>query len=67
MTTTVKMWDGQTAIIGGLISKNETKNEEKVPVLGNIPYLGKLFTRINNTSTKTELVLLLRPSIVDNQ
>ena len=67
MTTTVKMWDGQTAIIGGLISKNETQNEEKVPVLGSLPYLGKLFTRVNNTSTKTELVLLLRPSIVDNQ
>ena len=67
MTTTVKMWDGQTAIIGGLISKNESKNEEKLPILGDIPYLGKLFTRINNTSNKTELVLLLRPSIVDNQ
>ena len=66
MTTTVKMWDGQTAIIGGLISKKESSKEEKVPILGSIPYLGKLFTRINNSESRSELVLLLRPSILEN-
>jgi MSHA type pilus biogenesis protein MshL len=67
MTTTVKMRDAQTVIIGGLISNKESSNEEKVPVLGNIPYLGRLFTRTNNTAKKTELVLLLRPRIIDNE
>lgn len=67
MTTTVKMWDGQTAVIGGLISKKESTNEEKVPLLGSIPYLGKLFTRVNNTESRSELILMLRPSLVDNQ
>ena len=67
MTTTVKIWDGQTVIIGGLISKQESDSEEKVPFLGSIPYLGKLFTRINKSESRSELVLLLRPRIVDNQ
>ena len=64
MTTTVKMRDGQIAILGGLISKQDSKSEEKIPVIGDIPYFGKFFTRINNSSTKSELVLMLRPHIV---
>ena len=66
MTTTVKMRDGQLVIIGGLISKKETSNEEKVPIIGDIPLLGKLFTRTNNVASRSELVLLLRPHIVSN-
>jgi len=67
MTTTVKMRDGQMVIIGGLISKKESSNDEKVPIIGDIPYLGKLFTRTNNLESRSELVLLLRPHIVDNE
>ncbi len=67
MTTTVKLRDGQMVIIGGLISKKGSLNEEKIPFIGDIPYLGKLFTRINNTESRSELVLLLRPHIVDNE
>jgi MSHA biogenesis protein MshL len=66
MTTTVKMRDGQMVIIGGLISKKETSNEEKIPLMGDIPFLGKLFTRTNNSESRSELVLLLRPRIVSN-
>lgn len=66
MTTTVKMRDGQMVIIGGLISKKNTSNDEKVPFLGDIPYLGKLFTRTTNSTSRSELVLLLRPQIVNN-
>ena len=67
MTTTVKMRDGQMVIIGGLISKKESSTDEKVPIIGDIPYLGKLFTRTVTSSTRSELVLLLRPHIVDNE
>jgi MSHA type pilus biogenesis protein MshL len=66
MTTTVKMRDGQMVIIGGLIANKESTNEEKVPIIGDIPYLGKLFTRTAKSSTRSELVLLLRPHIVEN-
>lgn len=67
MTTTVKMRDGQMVIIGGLISKKEFANKEKVPFIGDIPYLGKLFTRTSNTESRSELVLLLRPHIIENE
>ncbi len=65
MTTTVKMQDGQMVIIGGLISRKTTTDNEKIPLLGDIPLLGKLFTRINNKESRSELVLLLRPNIVN--
>lgn len=67
MTTTVKMRDGQMVIIGGLISRKETSNEEKIPFIGDIPFLGKLFTRIDNKESRSELVLLLRPHIVSSE
>jgi len=65
MTTTVKMRDGQMVIIGGLISRQTTSNEEKVPFIGDIPFFGKLFTRLDNKESRSELVLLLRPQIVN--
>lgn len=67
MTTTVKMRDGQMVIIGGLISKKESATDEKIPVIGDIPYLGNLFTRTSKVESRSELILLLRPHIVDNE
>ena len=67
MTTTVKLRDGQMVIIGGLISKKESTNEDKIPLIGDIPYLGKLFTHSSTTESRSELVLLLRPHIVENE
>lgn len=66
MTTTVKMRNDQMVVIGGLISKKKTNSEEKVPILGDIPFLGKLFTRINDAESRSELVLLLRPHVMNN-
>lgn len=65
MTTTVKMQDGQLVIIGGLISKKSVTDDEKIPVIGDIPGLGKLFTRTRNNESRSELVLLLRPHIIN--
>ena len=62
--TKVMVEDGKTLVIAGLISdtKNETKN--KVPFLGDIPWLGKLFSSTNTTATKTELLIFLTPHII---
>ena len=67
MTTTVKMQDGQLVIIGGLISRKSTTDDEKIPFIGDIPGLGKLFTRTKNSESRSELVLLLRPHIVSGE
>jgi general secretion pathway protein D len=56
--------DGQTVIIGGLMSDTKAANETKIPVLGDIPLLGNLFKRKQKTGTKTELLIFLTPHIV---
>jgi type II secretion system protein D len=62
--TTVVAGDGETVAIGGLISSNDTRNENKIPVLGDLPCLGALFRFRTQTKTKTELLVILTPHIV---
>ncbi len=64
MSTTVKVLNGQLVIIGGLIDKDENLNEDKVPILGDIPVLGAAFRRVERTQTNKELVIMLIPRIV---
>ena len=66
LSTTVKVRDGQLIIIGGLIKKDENLQKNKVPLLGDIPYLGELFTRRDKDESKTELVVILQPQLVSN-
>jgi general secretion pathway protein D len=62
--TVVVVPDGQTAIIGGLMSKTKSLVESKIPVLGDIPLLGTLFKRKVTDDAKTELIIFLTPTIV---
>ena len=64
LSTTVKVRDGQLIVIGGLIKKDENLQKNKVPLLGDIPYLGELFTRRDKDESKTELVVILQPQLV---
>ncbi len=66
MSTTVKVRDNQLVVIGGLISKKELVEDEKVPLLGDIPGLGYLFTRKKTQNSKSELVVILQPKLVSN-
>ena len=66
MSTTVKISDGQMVVIGGLIDKKEQLTEKKVPLLGNIPFLGNLFKSVDKSLTNTELVIMLIPKIINN-
>ena len=58
--------DGEIAVLGGLMQESGNYATGKVPGAGNIPFLGELFTSRNNGKTKSELVIFLRPVIVDN-
>lgn len=58
--------DGETIVIGGLIQDSKAKNETKIPLLGDIPLLGNLFKRRQNSDAKTELIIFLTPHIVQN-
>jgi type II secretory pathway component GspD/PulD (secretin) len=65
VATTAIVWDGQTVVLGGLISETVRKSREKVPVLGDIPFVGRLFRSEAADSTKKNLVIFVTPTIID--
>jgi type II secretory pathway component GspD/PulD (secretin) len=62
--TVVVTPDGQTVVIGGLISNQKSSGETKVPILGDIPLLGNLFKASTRQAQKQELLIFLTPHIV---
>jgi len=65
VTTSMLVNSGQTVFIGGLIRHSSEQTREGVPVLGDIPVVGLLFSNKALSSAKTELVVLITPYIVD--
>ena len=63
MSTTVKVLNGQLIVIGGLIDRKENVNENKVPILGDIPFLGPLFKSVDKSYENKELVIMLIPRV----
>lgn len=63
--TNVRMFSGETLIVGGLINEEEERNIQKVPLLSNIPILGELFKNRTKKRTKTEVLILLTPHITE--
>ncbi|MBY6187272.1 pilus (MSHA type) biogenesis protein MshL [Marinobacter hydrocarbonoclasticus] len=63
--TMIRAHTGDVVVIGGLMKTINEQVESKVPVLGQIPLLGELFTNRSQRNVKTELVILLRPTIVE--
>jgi type IV pilus assembly protein PilQ len=63
--TRVMVEDGQTAVIGGLIRTNESEVRTGVPVLMNIPFLGGLFRSTSKVTQQRELVIFVRPKLVE--
>jgi MSHA biogenesis protein MshL len=61
----VRAGNGQLIVIGGLMQDSETRQNARTPFLGAIPVLGHLFRQTRNTGRKTELVILLRPTVVE--
>ncbi len=64
--TRVMVEDGQTAVIGGLIRTNEGEVHTGVPVLMNIPFLGALFRSTSKVTQQRELVIFVRPKLVES-
>ncbi len=62
--TTVIVKDNQTIVIGGLIDDSTTENENKVPVLGDVPVLGWLFKNQKNDNVKTNLYIFITPTVI---
>jgi general secretion pathway protein D len=66
-TTSLRMKDGETQILGGLIQDEDRDAANKVPGLGQLPVLGRLFSNHNGDHKKTEIVLMITPHIIRPQ
>jgi pilus assembly protein CpaC len=63
--TEVELNEGQSFAIGGLLDNRETQTFQKIPFIGSIPVLGKLFQSISKNRTNTELIVIVTPEIVE--
>ena len=64
--TTLRLKDGETQVLAGLISNEDRRTTGQVPGLGNLPVAGRLFQNKESTVNKTEVVLLITPHVVRN-
>jgi general secretion pathway protein D len=60
----MRVKSGDIAVMGGLMQDNTNNTSDEVPGLGRIPWVGNLFKYKNNTHTKSELVIFLRPVVI---
>jgi general secretion pathway protein D len=64
--TTLQLRNNETQILAGLFRDDEQKTQRRVPWLGNLPMIGKLFSNNNQDKRKNEIVLLITPRIMHN-
>ena len=63
-STVLRLRDGETQVLAGLISNEDRRNAARVPGLGDMPVIGRLFSHTLDNATKTEIVLLITPYLV---
>jgi type IV pilus assembly protein PilQ len=64
VVTQVLVNDGETVVLGGIFETERRDSEDKVPILGDVPVLGRLFRRDSNVSNKRELLIFVTPKIL---
>ena len=64
ISTSVAVQDGETIALGGLIQNQVTKTRNRIPLIGDVPYLGNLFGSTGNEVQRTELLVLLTPRVI---
>jgi len=65
ITTTVRLEDGETLILGGLLRTEEEISDKRVPLLSRIPVIGKIFTTFTKSTVETNLVVYITPRIIN--
>ena len=63
--STVNIWDNQTVVLGGLISSTVQSTKDKIPMLGDLPLVGRLFQSQTRTSVKKNLMIFVTATMVD--
>ena len=67
INTSVLVGDGNIIVLGGLTSRDRTESNYKIPLLGDLPVVGKLFSRENLNDDSRNLVVFLRPRVISNE
>lgn len=65
-SSALRLRDGETTVLGGLISDEDRKSANRIPLLGELPVLGRLFSNQTDTTQKTEIVLSITPHLIRN-
>lgn len=65
VVTSCVVWDGQTIMLGGLITEDVRNVKDKVPVLGDVPLIGRLFRSESKSTVKKNLLIFVTPTIID--
>ncbi len=65
VTTTVNVWDGQTVVLGGLVDSTLQDEKDTVPILGDVPILGRLFQSVSKIETKRNLMIFVTSTLID--
>ena len=60
----IRIKDGETLVLGGLIQERESKNISKLPFLGDLPLIGSIFRSTTTSNEKSELVIMITPHII---
>ena len=64
ISTEVILKSGEMVVLGGLVTENKSRDETKIPILGSIPILGRLFSTDGDSIDKTELAIMVKPTII---
>jgi general secretion pathway protein D len=65
LVTTVNVWDGQTVVLGGLITSSVKDTKNKMPVMGDLPLVGRLFQSESKSTDRNNLMIFVTATIVD--
>jgi general secretion pathway protein D len=65
VVSTINVWDGQTVVLGGLLSESVTTIKDQVPMLGDLPLVGRLFRSESKTTNKKNLLIFVTPLLID--
>ena len=66
INTDVLVNNGETVVLGGIFEQQNTLSQTKVPFLGDLPYVGRLFRKDTKSDKKTELLIFVTPRIVND-
>ena len=60
----IRVKDGETLVIGGMIMETDAKNVDKIPFLGDLPIIGSLFRSTSSSRSKSEMIVMITPKII---